>query len=176
MGFEYLTSLNPILLIPVLLGVASFAVFKVVKLWRSPRSRTKGKTDEAEKTEDETKEEPEGKLTAYVWHKAGGIKIEKIVEPIGRPWFAEATMPKKGVCYLLKEDDGGNLVPYDPRDIYLEADESPGALHDDIRWPEVKLVYVNTATVWEKLNMILPYGVAAGAILVVMMGFDKIGK
>lgn len=127
---------------------------------------------EAEREGDKPKV---GIYPAYVW-RDGKIAYEKIPEKLGRVYIAETTMPHPGACYLVIETKGG-LKAYDPRDVPLpKKGESPKDLYRFLHWPEVSAVYTNISTLWDKINMILPWVAVCGLILVLIVGMDKLAK
>ncbi len=119
---------------------------------------------------------PQGKFPAYVWREETGIKFERIEKPLGQIYIAETTMPHPGACYFVMEKDG-ELKPYNSLDVPLPAKgEGPKDLFRLLKWPEVSAVYTNIGTLWDKINMLLPWVAVGGLILVLLVGMDKLTK
>ncbi len=119
---------------------------------------------------------PEGRYPAYVWRDNAGITFEKIPEALGRVYMAEATLPHPGACYFVVEEHG-RLRAYDPREMPLpEKGNSPRDLFRLLHWPEIAAVYTSIATMWDKINMLLPWTAVVVLGIVLIVGMDKLAR
>ena len=117
---------------------------------------------------------------AYNWVKPEGSSLSKLnliylSEPIGSLWAADASMPKPGMVFLVKDDEKGNLVPYDPREIAMNEDERPELAYDATHVKDkVKAFYASPIGLWDKINTTFMYVACFLMFILLLVGFDKL--
>lgn len=171
----------------VVVGVVAFALIAFI-LYRILKTKVKVPEKFRKNIKVRAKEEveevnvkanipaEEGKYKAYIWDSEG-IHPGRIEKPIGKVWYAEPTMPESGQCYFVRKDDKGKMTPYDPREHALDKDERPQELYDALNWRyEVNGVYSIASSIWDKINMLLPYVAAFLFFIVMAMAIDKVVK
>lgn len=165
--FDYLSQLNP-----MIAGVCIFILAIGIAIYKLTRKRKEG--GETEDVHILEAKEASGQYKAFVWRQ-GFISFEKIDKPIGKMWYAAPSLPESGQCYLCMENEGGDLIPYDPREKPVAIADSPQDLYEVHNWrQDVDGVYINTSGLWEKISTLMPYVIAILMIIVLFMMVDKL--
>jgi hypothetical protein len=117
----------------------------------------------------------EGKYPAMAFTERG-IEFIKIPQKIGNTFYVEPSVPEHhGGHYLIKEDDKGNYLSSEPREIPVLSTDMPQKAYRAIKWEVVNRVFAYHFGLWDKINTLLVWAAMGGCFLVVIFAIDKLG-
>lgn len=135
----------------------------------------------AESKEEESKgEESEGKKESILGtgeypcyaFADGCLQYTTIPERIGRLFVADPSMPVSGPAFLVVQNEGKGVMPFDPRDISFVVEKSPQWAYFAIHWEIVREVYPILKDWWQSVPMWLAIASTAIMFITVLITFD----
>jgi len=97
-----------------------------------------------------------GKIKCLCFHKIQGVNIADfttIPEPIGELYQFDPSCPITGSGYIVKEDEKGKIVDYDPREVTFKIEESPEYAWFAIHWDILKSVFFVPVQWWKSTSV-----------------------
>jgi len=116
----------------------------------------------------------DGKFKAYVWYRGNKIVPTRITKPIGNELLFDPSLPQSGANFVCLEDEEGEFIPYDARFQSIAEGETPTDCYEAVKCQEVAEVYVDFSSLWEKFKALVPYLIAGGEGLILLVLADKI--
>lgn len=109
--------------------------------------------------ESEPKEEKElgsGDIKCLCFRKIKGMHVADfttIRKPIGELYQFDPSCPVSGAGYIVKENEKGEVVDYDPREIEFKLAESPEYAYFATNWDIVKQVFFVPVQWWKSTSV-----------------------
>ena len=107
-----------------------------------------------------------GGIKCLCFHKIKGVNaadFTTIPNAIGELYQFDPSCPVSGSGYIVKENDNGAIVDYDPREIEYKLEESPEYAYFATNWEIVKSVFFVPIQWWKSTSVWF-----AGAMLVII--------
>lgn len=161
-------------LVAIIFFVRKLLKGRVIKPRKSKVLTETATKKEAEPISEEKHEE--GRYKSLTWD-INGLHHQRLAKPLGRVWYKQPSMSESGQSYFVEKHEGKEAQAFDPREIPLVPGETPQDLFDAIEWKGVvNGVYAIPSSLWDKINMLLPYVAAFLFFIVMLVGLDKLHK
>jgi len=98
----------------------------------------------------------EGNIKCLCFRKIQGVSIADfttIPEPIGELYQFDPSCPITGSGYIVRENEKGEIVDYDPREVKFKIEESPERAWFAIHWDIVKQVFFVPVQWWRSTSV-----------------------
>ena len=115
-----------------------------------------------------------GNIKCLCFRKIQGVNVADfttISEPIGELYQFDPSCPITGSGYIVKENERGEIVDYDPREVTFHIEASPERAWFAIHWDIVKQVFFvpvqwwKSTSVWFAVAMLVIVLIASLAVL-----------
>ena len=130
---------------------------------------------EGEKKEENKVVLGKGNIKCLCFRKIQGVNIADfttISEPVGELYQFAPSCPITGSGYIVKEDEKGNIVDYDPREVTFKIEESPERAWFAINWDIVKQVFFVPVQWWKSTSV---WFAAAMLVIVFVVSLAVLG-
>jgi len=116
-----------------------------------------------------------GSIKCLCFRKIQGVNVADfttIPEPIGELYQFDPSCPITGSGYIVKENEKGKIVDYDPREVKFKIEESPERACFAINWDIVKSVFFVPVQWWKSTSV---WFAAAMLVIVFVVSLAVLG-
>lgn len=166
---------------PVAMGfVVGFIILTAIIIFLRYRPKDLSAKVEDKKevvVQPETEKQPEGILgigsyKCMAFRQGNIVDFTTIPEPIGEVYFFDPTCPISGAGYIVRENENGKIVDYDPREVQVVIERTPEYAWHAMNWTDdvfgfwiVPLSWWKTPATWFAIALIMMVFVSTLVVL-----------
>lgn len=137
----------------------------------------KEETEESSETKGEEKEKVgsilgTGEHKCMCYKKGNIIDFTTIPEPLGEVYQFEPSCPISGAGYIVKENEDGKVVDYDPREVEVHIERSPEYAWFASHWDIVRVVFSVPVQWWKSASTYFAVGMLVVVFVCGLVVFD----